>query len=279
MALLASPSDADVLQAIADLLVARRSSAALAHYPTLRVQTNNLHAALKRAMERAEFVLDRWSARLANDGEVTPEFQAQGTALFPYRTIAPLLVRNLHQTADFLLEETRAAPAVDVDRVGETVPSFSDFVKLGGAVRGFLDALVQAAYQLATFDGHQLNHKFLQSLLSFATVAPPSLHTNIVSPKMQAALDAYVGLPNKKKKNSAFTKAAHEQFPQRLLIACQLADFPDWRRRNLELLFSSCSDFVHSGYVSVLAIGYPRSDVVMGGLATHLRQEPRTLPS
>ncbi len=122
-------------------------------------------------MRCAELVLDKWSVKLANDGEVTPEFQTLGTALFPYRKIAPFLIRNVHQTADFLSEQTRAAPAVDVDQVGDTAPSFSDFVKLGAAVRGFLDALVQAAYQLATFDGLQLNYKFLQSLLSFATVA------------------------------------------------------------------------------------------------------------
>jgi hypothetical protein len=265
MSPVASPSEADVLQAIADLLTEKRSSAAIAHYPTLRIQTNNLHSALVNAMERVEVILDSWSAKLAKNGEITPEFELQGTALFPYRTILPFLIRNLHQTADFLLEETRATPPVGIDQIGDTVPSFSDFVKLGGAVRGFLDALVQAAYQLATFDGRQLNYKFLQSLLSFATVAPPALHTNIVSPEMQVALDAYVALPNKDKKNSAFTKAAHDQFPQRLQVASRLAALPDWRRRNLELLFSFCSDFVHSGYISVLAIGYPGADAILGG--------------
>src|SRR5487761_2375878 len=146
-----SMTEAYVLQAIADLLTAKRSSAALAHYPTLRIQINNLHAALKIAIGRADLVLDRWSVKLANHGEVSPEFQAQGTALYPYRTIAPVLIRNLHRTADFLLEETRAPPPVSVHQVADIVPSFSDFMKLGGAVRGFLDALVQAAYQLATF--------------------------------------------------------------------------------------------------------------------------------
>jgi hypothetical protein len=265
MTVIVSPSDAHVVQAIADLLTAKRKSAALAHYPTLRIQTNKLHAAIEGAFKSAELVLDRWSAKLANDGEIAADYRAHGTTLFPYRTIAPLLVRNLHQTAIFLLEETRAAPAVGVDRVGETVPSFSAFVKLGAAVRGFLDALVQAAYQLATFDGLQLNYKFLQSLLSFAAVAPPSFHTNIMSPEMQAALDAYVALSNRDKKNSPFTKAAHDQFPQRLLVACELVKLPEWRRRNLELLFSFCSDFVHSGYVSVLAIGGREPGYIMGG--------------
>lgn len=195
------PAEADVLRAISDLLSANRSSAALAHYPTLRVQTSNLHAAMIVAIEHTGVVIEKWSATLASDAEVAPEFRGADTVLFPYRSIAPTLVRNLHQTADFLLEETRAALAVDVDRIGEVVPSFSAFVKLGSAVRGFLDALVQAAYQLATFDGRQLNFKFLQSLFSFAAVAPPALHANIVSPEMQAALDAYAGLSGKERKN------------------------------------------------------------------------------
>jgi hypothetical protein len=98
------PSDATVLQAIADLLMVRRSSAGLAHYPTLRIQTNNLHAALDGAMKRAALVVDEWSAKLADNTQVTAEFRPKGTALLlPYRTIAPFLVRNLHQTADSLL--------------------------------------------------------------------------------------------------------------------------------------------------------------------------------
>ncbi len=82
---------------------------------------------------------------------------------------------------------------------------------------------------------------------------------------MQGALDAYVALPNKEKKNSAFTKAAHDQFPQRLLVSSQLVGLSDLRRRNVELLFSFCSDFVHSGYVSVLAIGSIEAEVILGG--------------
>lgn len=261
----ASPTAEEILQAIADLLTAKQSSAALAHYPTLRIQTNNLRAALENAVQRAEFVLDRWSIELNDDMNVAPEFQAQGTALFPYRKIAPSLVHNLHQTADFLLEETCAVPAVDIDQVSVTTPSFSDFVKLGAAVRSFLDALVQAAYQLATWDGLQLNYKFLQSLLSFAVVAPPSLHSNIVSTEMQVALDSYVALSNKIRKNSTFTKATHDQFVQRLDVVCKFVELPDWRRQNLGLLFGFCSDFVHSGYVSVLAIKDPGFQVILGG--------------
>lgn len=259
------PSQADVLNAIAALLTAQPSAAALSHYPTLRIQTIKLHHALVAAISSVDAIVDDWATELSRDEHVTLEFQSRGTALFAYRIICPALVRNVHRTANFLLEEAQPLPAVDVEQVGITTPSFSDFVKLGAAVRGFLDALVQAAYQLATFDGLQLNYKFLQSLLSFATVAPASLHANIVSPEMQAALNAYVALAGKDRKNSAFTKAAHDQFPQRLLVGAQAAGLPDWRRRNLELLFSFCSDFVHSGYVSVLAIGESGPGIIMGG--------------
>jgi hypothetical protein len=251
--------------AISGLLTAKKSVAALAHYPTLRIQTNNLHNVLREAILAGNGVVNEWMAKLADDNAVASEFMPPTKPLFPYRTIAPALVRNLHLTADFLLEEAHSTPPVDTNRVGDTTPTFRDFVRLAAAVRGFLDALVQTAYQLANFDGKQLNYKFLQSLLSFATVAPPSLHANIVSSEMQDALDAFVALAAKDRKNSAFTKAAHDQFPQRLQIACQPSGLPDWRRRNLELLFRFCSDFVHSGYVSVLAIGDTGSSVILGG--------------
>ena len=259
------PSQADVLHAIAALFDAQPSAAALGHYPTLRIQTDNLHEALRTAIGSVDMIVDDWADELAIDDRVKPNFRLGSSILSSYRTIAPALVRNVHRTADFLIEETRTMPAVDTARAGETTPSFSDFVRLGAAVRGFLDAAVQTAYQLATFDGLQLNYKFLQSLLSFATVAPASLHSNIVSPEMQAALNAYVALAGKDKKNSGFTKAAHDQFPQRLMVGAQAAALPDWRRHNLELLFSFCSDFVHSGYVSVLAIGGEAPGFILGG--------------
>tara|TARA_B100001167_G_scaffold189885_1_gene155453 strand:- start:5734 stop:7371 length:1638 start_codon:yes stop_codon:yes gene_type:complete len=250
---------------MAALFEARASAAALGHYPTLRIQTQNLHDALSASIAAVENLAEDWRNELRRDLAVANEFRASDSALFAYRTIAPALVRNVHRTADFLLEETHPTPAVDLDLVGSTVPSFSDFVRLGAATRAFLDAVVQTAYQLATFDGAQLNYKFLQSLLSFAAVAPASLHSNIVSDEMQAALDAYVALSGKERKNSAFTKASHEQFPQRLAVAALAAGLPDRRRRNLELLFGFCSDFVHSGYVSVLALGSETPGFVLGG--------------
>jgi hypothetical protein len=260
-----SPSETDVLRAISELFTAKISAAALAHYPTLRIQTNNLHAGLTSAIQATDRIVSEWSTRLSICANVCDDFRSPARPLFAYRIIAPALVRNLHQAADFLLDEARGAPLVCLDQIGEATPSFSDFVKLGAAVRSFLDSLVQTAYQLATFDGRQINYKFLQSLLSFAAVAPPSLHSNIVSPDMQAALNAFVALSSKERKNSAFTKAAHDQFPQRLALACQAVGFEERRRLNIELLFGFCSDFVHSGYVSVLALGSPGTEIVMGG--------------
>jgi hypothetical protein len=257
-------SDLEVLQVIAELVTTKRKSSALAHYPTLRIQTNNLNSALKNAIKSTDLILDKWSDKLALDNEVAGEFVGQGMPLFPYRTIAPFLVHNVHRTADFLLGETLGALKYDVDDVGKTVPSFSHFVTLGSAVRGFIDALVQTVYQLVTFDSLQLNYKFLQSLLSFAAVAPPSLHANVASSKTQAALNAYTALSNKEKKDSAFTKATHDQFGQRLSVACKKIGFSDERKRNIELLFSFCSDFIHSGYASILATSEKGPGYILG---------------
>jgi hypothetical protein len=259
------PSQAEVLEAIAGLFSGKPRAAALAHYPSLRIQTANLHHALVEAIGSTREVIEAWEARLKTDEEVVAEFSAISEPLHPYRVLAPALARSVHQTAKYLLDETQAAPAVATAQAGEIDPSFSSFVKLGSAVRSFLDAVVQAAYQLVSFESRQLNYKFLQSLASFAAVAPESLHSNIVSPEIQSALDAYLALPPKERKNSPFTKASHEQFPQRLLVASQSAGLPDWRRSNLELLFSFCSDFVHSGYVSALATGEGGPQIILGG--------------
>lgn len=166
------PSEADVLRSISDLIRRPRSAAALAHYPTLRIQTANLHAALRAAIETGERVTIDWLERVGRDLSVTPEFKPATASLYPYRDIAPALVRNLHRTTEFLLDEARPSPPVGTDRVGEMIPSFSDFVRLGAAARVFLDAIVQTAFQLIAFDGRQLNYKFLHSLQGFAPVAP-----------------------------------------------------------------------------------------------------------
>lgn len=259
------PQEAEVLRAIGDLLARPRSGAALAHYPTLRIQTGNLHRALMTAIEAGEQVAINWSERLAEDRSVASEFRPATAPLYSYRIIAPALVRNLHRTAAFLMDETRPIPAFDIDRVGETVPSFGDFVRLGAAARVFLDALVQTAFQLIAFDGRQLNYKFLHSLQGFAPVAPPSLHGNIYSPDIQAALTKFASMSSAEIKSSQFVTRANEQFGQRLNVSSERVGLSQQRRRNLELLYSFCSDFVHSGYVSTIAVSESGPGIVMGG--------------
>lgn len=265
MTVLAEPQEAEVLRAIGDLFARPRSAAALAHYPTLRIQTTNLRAALNAAIEAGEQVAVGWSERLAQDQFVASEFRAATAPLHSYRIIAPALIRNLNRTAGFLLDEARPVSAVHVDRVGETVPSFSDFVRLGAAARVFLDALVQTAFQLVAFDGRQLNYKFLQSLQGFAPVAPPSLHGNIYSPEIQAALTKFASMSSAEIKSSQFVTRSNEQFGQRLKVSGDHVGLVEQRRRNVELLYSFCSDFVHSGYVSTIAVGEASPGFVMGG--------------
>ncbi|MGB8840399.1 MAG: hypothetical protein WCC64_04965 [Aliidongia sp.] len=259
------PQEAEVLRAIGDLLARPRSAAALAHYPTLRIQTANLRAALKAAIDAGEQVAVSWSERLGQDRLVVDEFRPATSPLHPYRIIAPALVRNLNRTSEFLLDEASPAAAVDVERVGETVPSFSDFVRLGAAARVFLDAVVQTAFQLVAFDGRQLNYKFLHSLQGFAPVAPPSLHGNIYSSEIQVALTRFAAMSSVDIKNSHFVTRSNEQFGQRLKVSGEHVGLIEQRRRNIELLYSFCSDFVHSGYVSTIAVSEAGPGIIMGG--------------
>ncbi|MCK9719403.1 hypothetical protein LT722_24545 [Pseudomonas syringae pv. syringae] len=257
-------SEGVVLKAIGELLSKKKSDAALAHYPTLRIQTNNIHSALTNAILSTDSIVDLWAAKLEKDIYVSEEFRRVDASISSYRIIAPALSKSMHQTASFLLDETKIIPAVQSKDILKTRPSFSDFVRLGAAARSFLDSLVQTSYQLATFDGKQLNYKFLQSLVSFVPVAPQSIKTNIGSPKLHKILNSYASLDTKKRKDSSYTKASHEQFPQRLEVACKKANYSNIGKRNIELLFNFCSDFVHSGYVSVLALGEPGTDFIMG---------------
>ncbi|WP_296617261.1 hypothetical protein [Sphingomonas sp.] len=259
-----SPDTYTVLKAIADRIEARRTDAAYAHYPTLRIQTQNIHDTLSAAVAEIGGLVGEWRTALADDVRVAPDFVAPGTTNHPYKVIAPTLVDNVHRSADFLLAESRPVGPVGVERAGETAPLSSDFLKLGVAARSFLDALVQTAYQLATFDGRQLNYKFLQSLMSFAGVAPAALHANIVSPEIQAALDAFMALPSRDRTNSAFTKDAHKQFPQRLEVAADLAALPSPQRQNIRLIFCFCSDMIHAGYISTLALDDSGGAVILG---------------
>jgi hypothetical protein len=247
------PPEGEVLRAIGDLLAQRRREAALAHYPTLRIQTGKLHAALRAAIEAVTQVASGWSQQLGRDQSVASEFRLATALLHPYRIIAPALVRNLNRSSEFLFDEARPAPAVDVDHVDDAIPSFSDFIRLGAAARVFLDAVVQTAFQLVAFDARQLNYKFLQSLQGFASVAPPSLHVNIYSPEIQTALTRFAAMSSTEIKSSLFVTRSNEQFGQRLEVSAERVGLPKQRRRNLELLYSFCSDFVHSGYVSTIA--------------------------
>ena len=79
----AVPSQADVLRAIAGLFTARPSVAALAHYPTLRIQTSNLHDAILAAILSTDTLIDEWASELVQNERVAPEFQLVDTTLGP----------------------------------------------------------------------------------------------------------------------------------------------------------------------------------------------------
>jgi len=251
---------------IAANLTSIKSSAALSHYPSLRIQTANLNRILLSSVEETTDALAGMSSLLGDDSAVTEEFRAPGTALSHFRRIGPRIVGNFLLIARKLAKATPPEPKLTLAQAMLLKGSFEDFCDLCTAVRQFVDTLVECSYQLCVLDPAYLNYKVLESLASFVVVAPASLQTPIYSRELEVVVQEYVRMNSKTRKNSDFTLASHEQFPQRVDFLCNMLS-PSYHqnvRGNLNSVFKFCSDFAHVGYVSTLVVGSEAGQVYMG---------------
>lgn len=251
---------------IAANLTSIRSSAALSHYPSVRIQTANLNRALLLSVEETLGVLAAMSSLLDDDAAVTEEFRGPSTALCHFRRIGPRIVGNLLLIAKKLTKATPPEPKLTLAQASLLKGSFEDFCDLCTAVRQFVDTLVECSYQLCALDPAYLNYKVLESLASFVVVAPASLQTPIYSRELETVVQEYVRMNSRTRKNSDFTLASHEQFPQRVDFLCNTLS-PSYHhnvRGNLNSVFKFCSDFAHVGYVSTLVVGSEVGQVYMG---------------
>jgi hypothetical protein len=251
---------------IAANLTSITSSAALSHYPSLRIQTANLNRALLRSVEETTATLGEVSSLLSDDSAVTQEFRAPETALFHFRRVGPRIIHNFLLIANKLVRATPPEPKHPLADASLLRGSFEDFCDLCTSVRQFVDTLVECSYQLCALNPKYLNYKVLESLASFVVVAPASLQTPIYSRELEAVVQEYVKMNSKTRKNSDFTLASHEQFPQRVDFLSTVLK-PSYHRNlrgNLNSVFKFCSDFAHVGYVSTLVVGSEAGQVYMG---------------
>lgn len=258
----------EVLGVIAANLTAVKSTAALSHYPSLRVQTRNLNDGMAKSIDAISSVLVALKTALNDDASVSDEFRDRDNPLYHYRQLAPRIIENLLLITRKLLKETPPEPSLEVHELEKLHDKFEDFCDLATAVRQFTDTAVETSYQLSALDPKYLNFKVLESLASFVMVAPPSLQVPIYSAELETIVQDFVGMSSRDRKNSDFTHASNEQFPQRTKYLCKTLkpSFHSNVEGNLNTVFKFCSDFAHIGYVSTLVIGSDKvGQYILGG--------------
>jgi hypothetical protein len=256
----------EVLSVIADALTRQPANHALEHLPSLRARTRRLHNDFVSVLDKADALVTDWGRALRDDEVVVDAFKRPGSSQEPFRRIAPIIVSNFQRVARALTKETTpSAPATTVDELSKVVARFEDFINLGSVVRQYTDSVVETSYQLGNLDAAKFNYKFLESLVSFAPVAPVSLHQTLYSDALQAAVSEFAAMTGGQRRDSAFSRDEHAQFGRRVAWLKERLGTTDRLEQSLNKIFKFCSDFVHLGYASSVALGpVSTPQIVMG---------------
>lgn len=256
----------EVLAVIADTLTRQPANDAREHFPSLRARTRRLHKEFIGALDNADALIADWRLALENDAAVVDAFKRSDSDQQPFRRIAPIIAANFQRVARALATATEpAASAATRDELATVVARFEDFITLGTAVRQYTDSLVETSYQLLALDAAKFNYKFLESLVSFAPVAPDSLHQTLYSVALQQAVREFNAMTGRQRTNSAFTRNEHVQFGQRVAWLMGRLDTTENLKLSLNQVFKFCSDFVHLGYASSVALGNTNTPQIILG--------------
>lgn len=262
-----APNQAGKLLAlIAEALARQPANDAREHFPSLRARTRRLHKDFLVALHSADVLIADWCRALENDTAVVDAFKEPSSDQEPFRRIAPILAKNFQRIARTLSNTTEPAePVTTIEELYKIVPKFEDFINLGAAVRQYIDLLVETSYQLVALDAAKFNYKFLESLVSFAPVAPASLHQSLYSDALQSIITEFTAMSGGKRKNSAFSSNEHSQFGDRVMWLVERLSATQHIQTSLKLTFKFCSDFVHLGYASNIALAHTNAPQIVAG--------------
>jgi len=260
----------EVLSAISKSLTSLGGRAALDHYPSLRVKTRVLNAALEDCRKKLDEFQRSLNENLNDDAMVAANARSRSDSRFYFRQIVPRMLQNFLTVFRQLIVETVPAPQLTrselMEKQGEG-GAFADFNRLTTSVRQFIDNLVVDAYQLVVLSPKELVHQILSSLISFVKVAPASLQAPIVSPELQAAVNEFSRLSKRQRRNSPISSAQKSTFADKAEYLCDELK-PDYHHNvlgNLNTVFSFCSEFTHVGYVPTLIASNDAGGIVLGG--------------
>ena len=256
----------EVLRVIAEALVRQPVNYAVEHFPSLRARTRRLRMDFVSALDAADGLVSDWRRVLEDDAVVASAFKRSDSSQEPFRRIAPIVAANFQRIARELANSTEPAlPAIVADKLDTVAVKFEDFINLGSIVRQYVDSLIESSYQLFTLDAAKFNYKFLESLASFAPVAPVSLHQTLYSDALQAIVAEFVTMSGRQRRDSAFSQVEHAKFGDRVAWLVKNLGASQQFESSLNGIFKFCSDFVHLGYASSVALGPTDSHQIVLG--------------
>jgi hypothetical protein len=260
----------DVIRSIANHLSERKRSAALSNY---RVLCNTIRSANGLFDAGVQFV-KRFAGEIESllklDENVVDNAKPDTSALFYFRRITPVILRNDLYTLEKFLNLTRAD-----DRSGVTIESlekvkrdFDDFNNLTTAARQLFDSLTANAYQLILLDAKETNYQVLRSLRSFYRFATESLVHLVFHPDLEDSLREFESLSIDQQLRGAesdITRCASPNFTEKVGVLFTSLGLQDYGLlEKIDSIFKFSSDFTHIGYVPSHLMGANVSEVVFG---------------
>lgn len=240
--------------------------AALSHFPSLRAQTARANSDLAVAVGALDHAIAWFKARLQDDAHVIRAYVAPSDHA-PFRPIAPLVLEGTQRAARRLLAITRPADrATTLEELDRIRVDGGDFTDLATASRQCIDSMIEASYQMCRLDPRTFNYSFLESVVSFASGAPPSLSAQLYSNEIQEAINDFAKSKGRKKRVAAFACDDHSSFDDRVEYLAQLLAVPELNQQALKSGFKFCSDLVHLGFASDAALGTTRAGQVILGI-------------
>jgi hypothetical protein len=242
-------------------------AAALAHFPSLRAQAARPNTDFEIAVGDVDGVVQWVKARLEDGALVEEAFRDPADAA-PFRQIVPVLLESFQRIAHKLLAATKPAKrATSIDEIARIEARHDDFIDLGTVVRQFIDSMIETAYQATKLDPHAFNYKFFESLVSFAPVAPLSLHSRLYSEEIQRTIQNFAAPDGRKRRVEAYASNEHRKFGERVDFLGAHVGANQWCRDRIKLVFKFCSDLVHLGYASDVALGSISTGQIVLGTA------------
>lgn len=256
-----------VLTAIARAMTRPPVPAALSHFPSLRAQTARANSDFAGAVEAVDLAITWFKAKLQDNADAAPAY-ALPSDHAPFRQIVPLALEGSQRATRKLLAATHPADrATTLEQVERIRVDSGDFTDLGTATRQCIDSMIESSYQVCRLDPRTFNYAFLESVVSFASGAPPSLSTQLHSEEIQKAIDDFAKSKGRKKRVAAFACDDHSSFDDRVSFLADLLAANVRCRKALQSGFKFCSDLVHLGFASDAALGTTRAGQVILGIA------------